>query len=208
MVLFTEKSATFAVRMGECNDIAQMLALLHELQGIDFVRQLRLITERHEFSPLKDDPLIYTVGGERQRVGDRRSGMGSDDYDSLLDAARKAVEHGYRVFVLPNPKGFRTADFIFERKGVYKMFDLKTIIGKASVSSRLIESIGQTNHVVLNMATDYEARQLAKDIQVYFEANRDAREVLIMKGGKYLSVSRRFVEGRDYIKMFMKRYLK
>lgn len=197
MVLFTEKSATFAVRMGECNDIAQMLALLHELQGIDFVRQLRLITERHEFSPLKDDPLIYTVGGE-----------GSDDYDSLLDAARKAVEHGYRVFVLPNPKGFRTADFIFERKGVYKMFDLKTIIGKASVSSRLIESIGQTNHVVLNMATDYEARQLAKDIQVYFEANRDAREVLIMKGGKYLSVSRRFVEGRDYIKMFMKRYLK
>lgn len=197
MVLFTEKSATFAVRMGECNDIAQMLALLHELQGIDFVRQLRLITERHEFSPLKDDPLIYTVGGE-----------GSDDYDSLLDAARKAVEHGYRVFVLPNPKGFRTADFIFERKGVYKMFDLKTIIGKASVSSRLIESIGQTNHVVLNMATDYEARQLAKDIQVYFEANRDTREVLIMKGGKYLSVSRRFVEGRDYIKMFMKRYLK
>ena len=183
--------------MGENSDIAQMLALLHELQGIDFVRQLRQITERHEFSPLKDDPLVFTVGGEV-----------ADDYGPLLDAARKAVEHGYRVFVLPNPKGFRTADFIFERKGVYKMFDLKTIVGKASVSSRLIESIGQTNHVVLNRATDYEARQLAKDIQTYFEANRDAREVLIMKGSKFLSVSRRFVEGRDYIKMFMKRYLK
>ena len=35
---------------------------------------------------------------------------------------------GGRVFILPNPKGIRTADFIFERKGVYKMFDLKTII--------------------------------------------------------------------------------
>ena len=70
--------------MGDYNDIAQMLALLHELQGIDFVRQLRQITERREFSPLKNDPLIYTVGGE-----------GADDYDSLLDAARKAVEHGY-----------------------------------------------------------------------------------------------------------------
>jgi hypothetical protein len=34
--------------MGEFNDIAQMLALLHDLQGIDFVRQLRLITERHD----------------------------------------------------------------------------------------------------------------------------------------------------------------
>lgn len=89
-----------------------MLALLHELQGIDFVRQLKLITERHEFSPLQDDPLIYTVGGERLRVGNHRSGMRSDDYGPLLDAARKAVEHGYRVFVLPNPKGFRTADFL------------------------------------------------------------------------------------------------
>ncbi|MBQ7427533.1 MAG: hypothetical protein IJQ60_06795 [Prevotella sp.] len=117
--------------MGDFNDIAQMLALLHELQGIDFVRQLRLITERHEFSPLKDDPLIFTVGGK-----------GADDYDSLLDAAHKAVEHGYRVFVLPNPKGFRTADFIFERKGVYKMFDLKTIVGRNSVGNRLKESAG------------------------------------------------------------------
>lgn len=33
-------------------------------------------------------------------------------------------------------------------------------------------------------------------------------EVLILKGSKFLSVSRRFVEGSDYIKMFMKRYLR
>ena len=183
--------------MGEKNDISLMLSLLHELQGIDFVRQLRIITECHEFSPLIDDPLIYTVGGES-----------GENYQPLLDAARKAVEHGYTVYVLPNPKGFRTADYIFERKGIYKMFDLKTITGKNSVGNRLIESIGQTNHVVLNMATDYEPRQLAKDIQYYFERNKDAREVLIMKGSKFLSVSRQFVEGRNYIKMFMKRYLK
>jgi hypothetical protein len=135
-------------------------------------------------------------------------GEQSEDFDNLLNAARKAVEHGYRVYILPNPKGIRTADFIFERKGVYKMFDLKSIIGKSSVSNRLMESIGQTNHVLLNMMTDYNARLLAKDIQMYFEANKDAREVLIMKGNKFLSVSRRFVEGRSYIKMFMKRYLR
>lgn len=88
------------------NDIAQMLALLHELQGIDFIRQLKLITERHEFSPLPEDSDIFVLGGEQ-----------ADDYSSLLDAASKAVKHGYRVFVLPNPKAFRTADFIFNAKG-------------------------------------------------------------------------------------------
>lgn len=65
--------------MGETNDIAQMLALLHELQGIGFIRQLRQITERHEFYPLKTDPQIYTVGGE-----------GCEDYQPLLDAASKS----------------------------------------------------------------------------------------------------------------------
>ena len=183
--------------MGENNDIAQMLALLHELQGIDFVRQLKLITERREFSPLDTDPMILTVGGER-----------SEDYPNLLNAARKAVAHGYKVYMLPNPKHPRTADFIFERKGVYKMLDLKTITGQSSAGTRLLESIGQTNHVILNLATAYEPRQLAKDIQTYFEANPDAREVLVMKGNKTLSVSRRFVEGKDYFKMFMKRFLR
>ena len=126
----------------------------------------------------------------------------------MLNAARKAVEHGYKVFILPNPKGIKTADFIFERRGVYKMFDLKTISGKTSASSRLLESIGQTNHVVLNMIANYNPRLLAKDVQFYFETNKEAREVLIIKGNKFLSVSRQFVDGKDYIKMFIKRYLK
>lgn len=59
-----------------------------------------------------------------------------------------------------------------------------------------MESIGQTNHVILNMLTDYAPRLLAKDIQSYFEANTNAREVLIIRGNKILSVSRRFVEGK------------
>ena len=179
------------------NDISLELAKLHILTGADFIRQLKLIVSSGEFHPVEGEKDIFSVGGEN-----------GEDYDNLINAARKAVEHGYRVFLLPNPKGIRTADFIFERKGVYKMFDLKTITGKSSVSTRLMESIGQTNHVVLNMATDYEPRLLAKDIQAYFESNRDAREVLILKGLKFLSVSRRFVEGNDYVKMFMKRYLR
>lgn len=178
-------------------DISQELAKLHQLTGADFIRQLKLIVSGGGFHPVEGEIDIFSVGGEH-----------GDDYDNLLNAARKAVNHGYRVYILPNPVGIRTADYIFERKGVYKMFDLKTIKGKSSVMNRLLESIGQTNHVVLNMTVDYEPRLLAKDIKAYFESNRNAREVLIQKGSKSLSVSRRFVEGNDYVKMFMKRYLR
>ena len=88
----------------------------------------------------------------------------SDDFDNLINAARKAVAHGYRVYILPNPQGIRTADYIFERKGVYKMFDLKTITGKSSVDNRLSESIGQTNRVLLNIVADYNLGTLLRDI--------------------------------------------
>ena len=182
----------FAFRMGENTNIAQMLALLHELQGIDFVRQLRLITERNEFSPLKDHPHIYTVGGGE-----------SDDYDSLLDAACKAVTHGYRVFVLPNPKGFRTADFIFERKGVYKMFDLKTIVGRNSVGNRLKESIGQTNSVLLNLKCTYGIRNITDEIRHHFEVSPRAVEVLIFTGNKEISVKRNIARSKGFLKMMM-----
>ena len=179
------------------SDFAEELYKLHRLSGADFIVQLKKVTVRAEFHPLESEPAIFTAGGE-----------GGEDYANLIAAAQKAVAHGYRVFVLPNPKGKRTADFILERKGVYKMFELKSITGKSSAGTRLMESIGQTNHVMLNMLTDYEPRLLAKDVQAYFEANKEAREVLIMKGNKVLPVSRRFVEGKTYIKMFLKRYLR
>lgn len=183
--------------IGENNDIAQMLALLHELQGIDFIRQLKKITERHEFSPIASDPQIFIVGGD---VG--------DDYIPLLNAARKAVEQGNKVFILPNPKGIRTADYIFERKGVYKMFDLKTISGRNSVDNRLSESVGQTNRVLLHLTSDYNPVRLARNIKRYFELNPNAKEVLVYKGKKQLSVTQKSLEDDNFIRAFIRRYVK
>ena len=197
--LYEEEEAGLGLMVAESpyRELSALLEDLLSVKGSSFVSLLKEITSHNEFKPLDGENGIFITGGEK-----------AEDYANLLSAARKAVGYGYRVFILPNPKNIRTADFIFERKGVYKMFDLKTIMGKSSAENRLLESIGQTNHVLLNMATDYEPRLLAKDVKTYFEANKNAREVLIIKGNKFLSVSRQFVEGKDYFKMFIKRYLK
>ena len=180
-----------------CRDIKALLEDLLLMHGSSFVNQLKEITAHRAFYPLKGETNIYSTGGER-----------GEDYENLLNAARKAVEHGYRVFVLPNPKGIRTADFIFERKGVYKMFDLKTISGNNSVDNRLRESIGQTNRVLLHIVTNYEPRPLAKSIKHYFEKNTEAKEVLVIKGKKIISVIREDTLGESYIRNFMKKYKK
>ena len=152
------------------NDIASELALLHTLKGSAYVNQLKTIAGRKEFHPLEEDPCIFTVGGEN-----------GEDYPFLLNAARKAVEHGYQVYILPNPRGIRTADFIFVRKGLYSIYDLKTVSGKNSVDTQ-------------------------KDIKRYFERNTDAVEVLIMKGTRTISVIREDTLGKFYIRNFMMKY--
>ena len=75
------------------NDISSELAKLHILIGADFVRQLKLIVAEGGFHAVEGENGIFFLGGEH-----------GEDYDNQLNAARKAVAHGYQVYLLPNPK--------------------------------------------------------------------------------------------------------
>ena len=190
-----DSSSEWIVAESPTRDLDTLLEDLHTLKGSAFVSQLKYIASHKAFTLIPGEIDIYSVGGE-----------GDADYENLLNAARKAVEHGYRVFILPNPKGIRTADFIFERKGIFKLFDLKTISGSNSVDNRLKESIGQTNRVLLHMTVDYTPSALVRGIKRYFERNDAALEVLIFKGKKVISVTRKSLENDEFFKTFIIRY--
>jgi len=189
----------YALMLAEASwrGMADELQELHNLKGAQFINQLKLIVYYGDFHPVEGEMNIFSAISEQ-----------GDDFDNLIDAARKAVEHGYRVYILPNPRNCRTADFIFERKGVYKLFDLKTITGKNSVGNRLKESIGQTNRVLLHMTVDYNPATLARSIKMYFESSNDALEVLVLKGRKIISVTRDLTLSPEYYNIFMKRYIR
>ena len=86
--------------------------------------------------------------------------------------------------------------------------DLKTIIGNNSVDNRLSESVGQTNRVLLNLAVDYNPSGLARSIKHYFESNQSACEVLIFKGKKQLSITRKSLEDTNFFRTFIRRFIK
>lgn len=178
-------------------DIALELARLHILTGADFVRQLKMLTQYNIFKPLDNEKDIFAADASHH-----------DDLPLLLDAARKAVAHGNKVYILPNPKGIRTADFIFENKGIFKMYDLKTISGKASLENRLMESIGQTNHVLINVCSQYNPRLMATQIRNYFQVNPTAIEVLVYKGKKMIVVTRRIAQNPLFLILFQRKYVK
>ena len=194
---FEEDGSALMAAEASWRGMAIELQELHYLKGARFIKQLKLILDYGEFHPLEGETNVFSAISEQD-----------DDFDNLINAARKAVEHGYRVYILPNPRSCRTADFIFEKKGILGLYDLKTVYGKGSVGTQLLDSIGQTNRVLLNMQTDYNARLLASDIKTYFETNQDALEVLVFKGKKILPVNRVQIQSPDFNRVFRKRYEK
>ena len=187
---FEEDGSVLMVAETSWRGMADELQELHYLKGARFINQLKLIIYYGEFHPVEGETNIFSAISEQ-----------SDDFDNLINAARKAVEHGYRVYILPNPRSCRTADFIFEKKGILGLYDLKTVYGKGSVGTQLLDSIRQTNRVLLN----YNARLLASDIKTYFESNRDAIEVLIFKGNKTITVKRGLACNPSFNRIFRRR---
>ncbi len=177
------------------DDITAKLKRLHTLKGAEYNKELKEICGLKTFKPVPDMKNVFWTGNESDL-----------DMGNLKTGAAKAVAFGNKVYIMPNPKTTRTADFIFENKGIYKDYDLKSITGKNSVGNRMQESIGQTRRVLLNMNTEYNPRNLAKEIKSYFGANKDAVEVLIYKGKRQIKVSRYDIDKKHYDSWFYKTY--
>lgn len=154
-------------------DMGEAIQQLQTLKGAEFVAKMKEIAQSRQFKPLEKD--IFIVGTKEERMKDK-------DFDSLYLCAQKAVERGYQVFMMPNPRKTKSADYILVRKGLYKLADLKSVEGQNSVGARLSASVGQANRAVLNMTTTYNPRKLGMAIKHYFEESPEAIEVIIFKG--------------------------
>ena len=89
---------------------------------------------------------------------------------------------------------------------MYRVYDLKTVFGKSSVGESLLDSIGQCNRILIHLTRDYNTRKLAYAIIRYFQINEKALEVLIIKGGKHISVKRVIATRSDFFYTFKKLY--
>ena len=99
----------FCVKETTMTDIALELARLHVLKGADFVRQLKMLVQSGIFKPVENERDIFAADANHR-----------EDFPSLLDASLKAVAHGNKVYILPNPNGIRTADFFQQYRQRFK----------------------------------------------------------------------------------------
>lgn len=117
-----------------------------------------------------------------------------------------AAESSWRGFAteLQELHYLKGAQFVNQLKLIVS--EGETVSGKGSVGTQLLDSIGQSNRILLNITSEYNARLLAADIKSYFEFNRYAVEVLIFKGKKTISINRYIVQSPMFYRLFRKKY--
>ena len=177
-------------------DITGALKSLHEKKGVEYVNVLREIIDMKIFKSVDGSKDIVSAIGETH-----------PDFANIKDTAEKLAAKGYKIYILPNPSDTRSGDCILQKKGFVGLYDVKTIIGKGSIGSRLTDSVGQTNRVILNIKSQYDPKAMAYEIRTFFERNKDALEIKVLKGHKELSVSRGDI-AKNFDKSFIKRYNK
>lgn len=181
------------LRMDSSGDVTELLKSLHEKRGADYIQALRDIASLRIFKKTDVRKVWSAIGDD------------SPDYDNLLSAAGKLANHGFEVFILPNPGSTRSGDYILRRKNFIGLYDLKTITGNNSIDDRLAESIGQTHRVILNITSNYNPRKIAKSFERYFN-NKGSKEVKIIKGNKLIEIEYKMTKYKNLEAQFRKLY--
>ena len=190
--LFTNKAKDcYSCQYVPCFDKMSLKDKLDSLQNAsssEYGKILESIISSREFKPVEGHPNVFA--------------MPSDERTSLLPIADKAVKHGNAVYIMANPKGSKSMDFVFKKNGNIKGYEKKNASGKNSIGNRLEESSSQARRVLINMETNYNPRLLINEIKRHFEYDENCIEVLIYKGGKEISIDRQFFFKKNYVQAF------
>lgn len=155
----------------------------------------------------RDNLRIIIEKGQYQKIQNRiycAINKKSNDYDSLLSFAKKyiAIHRNAEIYILSNPEGIKSMDIIIKEKNFLSAYELKTITGKNSINHRLNESITQSCRVIINLAVDYNIRNLYSEIKKHFYKHKNALEVIIFKGKKEIKIDRNLMTEAKFRKLF------
>ena len=114
----------------------------------------------------------------------------SDEFPGNLGLARKLMANGFDVYMLGNPNGVKSADFIATTKGRILYLEGKTMNGKGSLDELLMKASSQSERVVIDIVGTSDTRYIVKEIKNAFENFRSLREVIIFKGNRMIVTDR------------------
>ena len=113
-----------------------------------------------------------------------------------LQIAQKFVENGYDVFLLFNPKGTKSADFIIRQKNKLFYVEGKTSSGGSSLVHRFEKGAEQADRIAINFIGKPKFKPFLAEIISSFEKNENLKELYLFKKSRLISITRKLVNSK------------
>ena len=141
----------------------------------------------------------------------------TDQYDEILKTgetpnnlqiAQKFMMNGYDVFLLSNPKGTKSADFIIRKKNILFYVEGKTSTGGSSLVHRFNNGAEQADRIAINFIGYPKASEIIEIINSTFYNQANVSELFLFKGKRLIIVSRDFCNSKHFENDFYKLWTK
>ncbi len=119
-----------------------------------------------------------------------------------IQMAKKMVNNGYDVYLLSNPRSGKSADFIFSKGGKVYYTEGKLSTGKNSLGHNLAKGSTQSERILVDLTGTNDTNYITTRIEEAFKNNSDLKEVMLLKGGRLISIMELTVQRKDFNRYF------
>ena len=121
-----------------------------------------------------------------------------------LQIAQKFVANGYDVFLLSNPKGTKSADFIIRKRNCLYYVEGKTSSGGSALSVRLNDGAKQADRIVVNFIGKINVNILTLELVNTFVQNTNLKYTYLFKRTRLIVVTRDMALSKKFDDHFYK----
>lgn len=139
------------------------------------------------------DHSIYTLNPEELDVPTNQKELPKN-----LAMAQKMVRNGYDAYLLSNPHGMKSADFVFVKNGKVYYMEGKLSTGKNSFSHNLSDASTQSERILIDVASLRNSKKIAKELMDAFNNNDRLQGIKLLKGGREISVTRSRISKKNF----------
>ena len=157
--------------------------------------------KRMEYHSTKDNS-VFAMG---MKAFDRKLKEG--EMPGNLMIAKKMLAQGYDVFILPNIKE-TSADFILRREGKLYYAEGKSSYGQNSLDNRLLRGTEQSSRIIADIQGNKNANYIASTLKMVFGKRPNLQEVILLKGGRMITVRRKAFGSKRFEEIIRKEWLK
>ena len=119
-----------------------------------------------------------------------------------IQMAKKVANNGFDVYLLSNPQSTKSADFIFAKAGKIYYTEGKLSTGKNSLGHNLSKGATQSDRIIIDLTGTNNTNYIASRLIEGFQQNNALKEVMLLKGGRLIVVSRRTLQSNNFERYF------